>query len=128
MMGPHRRLRMINIAGISGRGEYAGVRPWKHNGHRPPDDEPGNHRLPPRTPLDNWSTSRAGWADETAGSGWVSVAVAHLSKSRRAARRRAAIADRMPGMGDHRPTVGRGRTIGRHFGWLAHLMSALTRL
>jgi len=38
-------------------------------------------------------------------------AVAHLSKSRRAARRRDAIADRMLGMGDHRPAVGRGRMM-----------------
>jgi len=38
---------------------------------------------------------------ETAGSGRVSGAVAHLSKSRRAARQRDAIADRMLGMGDH---------------------------
>jgi len=39
-----------------------------------------------------------------------------------------AIADRPPGTGDHRPAVGRGRTIGRHCGRSAHLMSALTRL
>ena len=32
-------------------------------------------------------------------------------KSRRAARRRDAIADRMPGMGDHRPAVGRWPTL-----------------
>jgi len=77
---------------------------------------------------DNRLTSLAGWARETAGSGRVSGAVAHLSKSRRAARRRDAIADRMLGMGDHRPEVGRRRTIGRHCGLSAHLMSALTRL
>jgi len=52
-----------------------------------------------------------GWARETASSGRVSGAVVHLSKSRRAARRRDAIADRMLGMGDHRPTVGRGRMM-----------------
>ena len=34
----------------------------------------------------------------------------------------------MPGVGDYRPAVGCGRTIGRHCGWSAHLMSALTRL
>jgi len=73
---------------------------------------------PHRTSLDNRSTLWAGWARDTA----------HLSKSRRAARRREAIADRTPGMGDHRPAIGRGRTIGRHCGWSAHLMSALTRL
>jgi len=64
-----------------------------------------------RTPLDNRSTSRGGWARETADSGHVSGAVAHLSKRRRAARQRDAIADRMPGMGDHRPAVGRGCTM-----------------
>jgi len=37
-----------------------------------------------------------------------------------------AIADRMPGMGDHRPAVGCSRMIGRHCGRSAHLMSALT--
>jgi len=74
------------------------------------------------------STSRAGWARETAGSGWVSSTVAHLSKSRHAARQRDAIADWMPGMGDHKPAVGRSRTIGRHCGQSGHLMSALTRL
>jgi len=52
-----------------------------------------------------------GWVRETAGSGRVSGAVVHLSKRRRAARRRDAIADWMPGMRDHRPTVGRGRTM-----------------
>jgi len=46
-----------------------------------------------------------------AGSGRVSGAVAHLSKRRRAAQRRDAIADRMPGMGDHRPAIGRGSTM-----------------
>ena len=38
-------------------------------------------------------------------------AVAHLSKRRCAARRRDAIADRMLGMGDHRPAVKRGRMM-----------------
>ena len=117
MTGPRRRLRTINIAGSgapkTAGGGYGGARPGKRNGHRPPDDGPGNHRLPRRTPLgnDNWLTSLAGWARETAGSGRVSGAVAHLSKSRRAARRRDAIADRMPGMGDHRPAVGRWPTL-----------------
>ena len=78
---------------------------------RPPDDGPRNHH---QTSLDNQLTSRAGWAREMAGSGRVSGAGAHLSKSRRAARRRDLIADRMPGMGDHRPAMGRGRTISRH--------------
>jgi len=48
---------------------------------------------PRLTLLDNRSTSRAGWARETAGSGQVSGAMAHLSKSRRAARWGDAIAD-----------------------------------
>ena len=61
-------------------------------------DGPGNHRLPPVGR--RWT--REGWARETASSGRVSGAVAHLSKSRRAARRRDVIADRMLGMGDHR--------------------------
>ena len=83
-----------------------------------------------QTPLDNDNrlTSLAGWAREMAGSGRVSGAVAHLFKSRHAARRRDAIADRMLGMGDHRPAVGRSRTISRHCGRSAHLMSAVTRL
>jgi len=54
---------------------------------------------------------RGGWARETAGSVRVSGAVVHLSKCRHAAQRRDAIADRMPGMGDQRPTVGHGRTM-----------------
>jgi len=52
-----------------------------------------------------------GRAREMASSGRVSGAMAHLSKSRRAARRKDAIADRMLGMGDHRPAVGRGRMM-----------------
>ena len=70
--------------------------------------------LPPPLPSDTAGQSVdvvGGWAREMAGSGRVSGSVAHLSKRRRAARRRDAIADRMPGMGDHRPAVGRGRTM-----------------
>jgi len=125
--GPHCRLRTINIAG-SGAPKRPGEGTGKRNSHRLPDDGPGITASPHQTSVDNRSTSRAGWVRETAGSGRVSGAMAHLSKSRRAARRRAAIADRMPGMGDHRPTVRRGRTIGRHCGRSAQLMSALTRL
>jgi len=73
---------------------------------------------PRRTPLDNRSTSRAGWATETASSGRVSGAVAHLSKSRCAARQRDVIADQMLGMGDYRHAIGHGWTIGRHCGQL----------
>jgi len=85
---------------------------------------------PPRPPVGHrWTISRRRGvcARETVGSGRVPGAVAtavvilrndvravaHLSKSRRAARR-------MLGVGDHRPAVGRWRS--------AHLMSALTRL
>jgi len=69
-----------------------------------PGRRAGKYRLPPVG--HRWT--REGWARETASSGQVSGAVAHLSKSRRAARRRDAIADRMLGVGDHRPAVGRG--------------------
>jgi len=55
--------------------------------------------------------TREGWARETASSGRVSCAVARLSKSRRAAQWRDVIADRMLGMGDHRPAVERGRMM-----------------
>jgi len=112
----HRRLRTINIAGSGAPkmagGGYVGARPRECSGHRPPDDGPGNHRLPPvghRMTIGR--RHGGGWAREMAGSGWVSGTVAHLSKSRRAARRRDAIADRMLGMGDHRPAVGRGRMM-----------------
>jgi len=112
----HRRLRTINIVGSgapkTAGGGYVGARPGKCNGHRPADDGPGNHCLPP--PFGHcWTIGRrrGGWARETAGSGRVSGAVVHLSIRRRAARRRDAFADRMPGMGDQRPAVGRGRTM-----------------
>jgi len=89
-----------------------GVQPGKCSSHRPPDDGPGNHRLPPPSDTAGQSVDVVGgWARETASSGRVSGAVAHLSKSRRAARRRDAIADRMLGMGDHSPAVGRGRMM-----------------
>ena len=60
--------------------------PGRRAGESPPP--------PRRTPLDNDNrlTSLAGWAREMAGSGRVSGAVAHLSKSRRAELRRDAIA------------------------------------
>ena len=92
-----------------------GALPAKCSGHWPPDDWPGNHRLPPPSDTAGQSVDVAGgWVRETAGSGRVSGAVAHLSKRRRAARRRDAIADRtdrMLGMGDHRPAVGRARMM-----------------
>jgi len=131
MTGPHRRLRTINIVG-SGAPKTAGgsVRGARDRGSAiaigPQTTGRGITALPVGR---RWrSTSRAGWARETAGSGQVFGTVAHLSKHRRAARWRDTIADRMPGMGDHRPAVGHGWTIGRHCGRLAHLMSALTRL
>jgi len=115
MTGPHLRLRTINITGsgtpkTAGGEGTGGARPGKRNGHRTTGRGITASRR--RTSLDNRSTSRAGWAREAAGSGRVSGAMAHLSKSRRAARRRDTIADQMPGMGDHRPAVARGRTIG----------------
>jgi len=103
MTGPHRRLLTSNIAG-SGAPKMAGGRvrgSATREAQRPSDDVPGNHRLPPWTSLVDVVVSRAGWVRETAGNGRVSGAVAHLSISRRAARQRDAIADRMPGMGDH---------------------------
>jgi len=100
----------------NGRGGYGGVRPGKCNGLQTTGW--GITASPHQTSLDNQLTSRAGWAREMAGSGRVSGAGAHLSKSRRAARRRDLIANWMPGMGDHRPAIGRGRTISRHCnGW-----------
>jgi len=91
-------------------GGTGGARPGMCNGHRPADYGTGNHGLPP-PPSDTAGQSvdvAGGWARETASSGQVSGAMAHLSKSRHAARRRDAIVDRMLGMGDHRPTVGHG--------------------
>ena len=48
--GPHRRLRMIDIAGggmpKTAGGGYGGARPGKRNGHQPPDDGPGNSPPP----------------------------------------------------------------------------------
>ena len=116
MTGPHRRLRTINIAG-SGAPKTAGGRVWGDCDRvstmaiGPWTTGRGIIASPRRMPLDNRSTLRAGWARETVGSGRISCAVAHLSKSRRAAQRRDVIADRMLGMGDHRPAIGRGRMM-----------------
>jgi len=49
MPGPHRRLRTIDIAGggVPKTSQNSqGKRDGKRNGHRPPDDGLGNHRLP----------------------------------------------------------------------------------
>ena len=118
MMGPHRHLRTIDTAGggapKTAGGGYGGSaigESGKRNGHRPP----GRGIISPRRmPLDNRLTSRADWACETTGSGQVSGAVVHLSKHMLGTRRGDAIADRMLGMGEHRPAVMRGRTIGRN--------------
>ena len=50
-----------------------------------------------------------GWARKTAGSGRVSGAVVHLSKSRHAMQQgsRSPTSSGTPSMGDHRPTAGR---------------------
>jgi len=65
---------------------------------RPADDGPGNRRAaPPPSPLDAAGQSvnvAEGWASKTTGSGRISVAVAHLAKTRRAAQRGDAIVDR----------------------------------
>ena len=50
--------------------------------------------------LDNQSTSRAGWAHKTEGSGQVSGAVAHVSKHMLEKWRGVTIANRPPGMGN----------------------------
>jgi len=50
-----------------------------------------------------------GWAREMAGSGRVSGAVMHVPKLMLGTRQGDAIANWMPGIGDHKPTVGRGR-------------------
>ena len=122
-----RQLRAQNGRGKRDRGSATAIGPRTTGRGITASPPPVGHR---------WTISRRRGvcARETAGSGRVSGAlatavvilrndgraVAHLSKSRRAARRRDAIADRMLGIGDHRPAVGRWRS--------AHLMSALTRL
>jgi len=65
------------------------------------DGGPGNR--PHQTPL----YVAGGWARKTAGGSRVSGAVAHLSKSRRAARWRDAIANRPPDAGYRRPQARR---------------------
>jgi len=101
-----------------------GARPGSATAIGPQTTDRGITASPHQTSLDNRSTSRVGWACETAGSGRVSSAVAHLSKSRRAARQRDAIADgcwvweTTGPPSDNRPTLRRS----------AHLMSALMRL
>jgi len=60
--GSHRRLQTINIAGsgapkTAGEG-MGGARPGKRNGHRPPDDGPGNHHLPPLPVGRRWTIGR----------------------------------------------------------------------
>jgi len=69
---------------------------------------------PRRTPLDNRSTSRGGDGCVKRRAVAGSPAPWRTCQSRHAARRRDAIADRtdrMLGMGDHRPTVGRARMM-----------------
>ena len=112
MTGPQQRLRTINIVGSGtpktpvsqyrerDRGSTTAIGPQMKGR--------GITASPPTVGC-RWT--REGWARETVSSGRVSGAVAHLSKSRRAARRRDAIADRMLGMGDHRPAVERGRMM-----------------
>jgi len=74
----------------------------------PRDGRPGNRHPSPSDTADNWSTSRDdGRSRKTAGSGRVSVALAHLSKRRRAARRGHAIADLPPDAEYGRPQARR---------------------
>jgi len=82
----------------------------KCNGHQPPGTTGrGITPHPSWTPLDNRWTSLADWAREMAGSGRVSGAVMHVPKLMLGTRQGDAIANWMPGIGDHKPTVGRGR-------------------
>jgi len=77
MVGPHRRLQMINIAGSGApkmaRGRVRGPRPGKHNGHRPQDDGPGNHCLHPVG--HRWTIGRRrgqdGRVKQRAAAGWL---------------------------------------------------------
>ena len=78
-----------------------GARPRKCNGYRPRGRRAGESPPPPPSDTAGQSVDVAeGWARETAGSGRVSGAVAHLSKLRRAARWRDVIGDRMLGTED----------------------------
>ena len=117
--GTPSRLRTINIASscalktvrVEGTG---GARPGKCNGHRPADDAPGNHRLPP--PVGHrWTIGRRRggngrvkrWAAAASLAPWRTCQNADVQRDRGTR----AIADRMPGMGDPRPAVGRGRMM-----------------
>ena len=103
------RFRPVPFTGVIGVGLSAGTR------------RAGQGIVGPRSDAAGQSVDVAGgWAHQAAGSGWVSGTVAHLSKRRRAARRGKAIANQtgMPGTGDPRPAVRRGR-IGRHLSGLS---------
>ena len=114
--GPH---RSIDIAGggtpetsQNGRGATDECNWGSAMADRPPDDGPGNHCAPRRTPLDNRSMS---WADgrtkrqAVAGSPspWHICQNADMERDAIAANRTQTL-----GTGDPRPTVGCGQTIG----------------
>jgi len=118
MWGPH---RSIDIAGSgapetsqNGRGRgLQGARPGKCNGRSAPRWRTGNRCPPPSDAARQSVDVTGGWACETACSGRVSGATAHLSKRGSAARRgmRSPTGSRTPGTGDPRPAVGRSQTI-----------------
>ena len=89
--GPH---RSIDIAGggtpetsQNGRGATDECNRGSSMADRPRDDGPGNHCAPPSDATGQSVDVVGGWAHKTAGSGWVSFAVAHLSKCRHGAGR-----------------------------------------
>jgi len=125
MTGPH---RSIDIAGSGApetsqngwergyRGSATGEAQWPIGPRTA-----GQGIVGPRSDAAGQSVDvTGGWARQAAGSGWVSGTMAHLSKRRRAARRGKAIANQtgMPGTGDPRPAVRRGR-IGRYLSGLS---------
>jgi len=48
------------------------------------------------------------------GNSWVSSTMAHVSTCRLGMQQEDVIADQPAGMGDYKPAVGRGQSIGRH--------------
>ena len=98
-----RQLRAQNcVLKTVGGGGYGGARLGKCNGYRPADDGPGNHPPSRRTPLDNQSTSR-GDARVKRRAAAASPAPWSICQKADVQRDGDAIADRMLGIGDHRP-------------------------
>jgi len=92
---------------------------------QPPDDRPGNRCPPPVDAAGQLVNIAGGWACETARSGRVSGAVAHVLKQGLKSDGGDAIANRSLDAGYGKST---GPPIGRHRGRSAHLMSAVMRL